>query len=194
MNLTLIVDQNHSYRQAVKIAYEKAQLNGGVDEQTARECELVLSEPEPDYFYHEESFDSTPRVHEDGSLSFRTLSSRDFYEHIKLTGRRNAAECVARQIDNMWQDLKKEVVEIEPEVLKEISISVDGNGRIGPVSGVRDLDVDVEKRLFDILGKHSELQKAAREYAALVTGLVHCTAGGLSEKYARYFAGPIVKG
>jgi len=107
MNLTLIVDQNHSYKQAVKVAYEKAIRDGGVDEVTAQECERVLSEPEPDYVYHESTLDGALRVHEDGCVSFRTLSSRDFYESIKLNSRRVATEQLAVQMDEMWQGLKK---------------------------------------------------------------------------------------
>jgi hypothetical protein len=187
MNLTLIVDQNHSYRQAVKSAYDKALLSGGVDEQTARECELVLREPEPDYVYHEGDVDNTPRVHEDGCISFRTLSSRDFYEHIKLNARRNAAECAARQMDSMWQDLKKEVVGVEPDRLKDVGFSVDGDGQIKPLSGALGLSAGAEKRIFEVLDTKSELQKVAKEYALLIAGLASCTIDGLSSKYARYF-------
>ncbi len=70
MNLDFIIDQNHSYRRAIEIAYEKAKRNGGVDEATARECEFVISQPEPDYVYHEIRLDNTMRLHEDGCVSF----------------------------------------------------------------------------------------------------------------------------
>jgi hypothetical protein len=189
MNLTLIVDQNHSYKQAVKIAYEKALREGGVDEVTAQECKSVLSEPEPDYVYHETRLDSAMRVHEDGCVSFRTLSSRDFFEDIKLNARRVAAEQLAVQMDEMWQDLKKKAVDIQPEYLDKAGILVDEKGAIRPECSGLVSDIESEKRLFEMLDNHSELKKTAKAYALMLSGLVAYTTEGLSAEYARYFAG-----
>lgn len=187
MNLTWIVDQNHSYKQAIKIAYEKALQEGLVDEQTAQECEWVLSEPEPDYIYHEVKDKDRSQLLEDGCISFRTLSARDLYEHIKLSARRNAAECIAVQMERMWEDLKKEVINMKADRLEEISFSVDEAGEVRPVCNMNDLEVDDEKKLFEILDKRSELKQLAIEYASILAKLVPYTADGLSAEYARYF-------
>lgn len=188
MNLTLIVDQNHSYKQAVNIAYEKALREGGVDEQTAQECERVLSAPEPDYVYHESKDERIPQLHEDGCVSFRTLSSRDFYEQIKLDARRNAAEGLAAQMERRWQDLKKEAVDADLEWPGDMSFSIDENGSLRPVFGVTKLSVDDERRLFEMLDHQLELKGLAQKYTAVLMGLVSYTADGLSAKYARYFS------
>ncbi|MDD1967422.1 hypothetical protein NPS29_19005 [Pseudomonas putida] len=189
MNLTLIVDQTHSYKQAVKIAYEKAIRDGGVDEVTAQECERVLSEPEPDYVYHESKLDGSLRVHEDGCVSFRTLSSRDFYESIKLNSRRVATEQLAVQMDEMWQDLKEKAVDIQPEYLDKAGFLIDEKGDVRPECSGLVSDPEDEKRLFEMLDNHSELRKTAKAYALMVSGLLAYTTEGLSAKYARYFAG-----
>lgn len=189
MNLDLIVDQNHSYRQAVEIAYEKAKRNGGVDAFTAQECELVLSEPEPDYVYHEVMLDTHLRSYEDGCVSFRTLSPRDFYEQVKLTARRCAAESLAHEMDDLWQDIKKTVVGIEPELLSELSFSIDEKGTIKPVSVSGSLGEDDERQLFAVLNNHSVFKRAAREYIWILAGLVGHTIDGLSASCARYFVG-----
>jgi hypothetical protein len=188
MNLNLIVDQNHSYKQAIKIAYEKALREGGVDEQTAQECERVLSEPEPDYVYHEAEDEGLSQLLEDGCVSFRTLSSRDFYEHIKLNARRNAAEGLAAQMERMWQDLKKESVDTELEWPEDMSFSIDENGRLRPVFSVVKMSVDDVRQLFEMLDRQLELKALANEYTSILMGLVRYTADGLSAKYARYFA------
>lgn len=189
MNLNLVVDQNHSYRQAVEIAYEKAKSTGNVDEVTVQECELILSEPEPDYVYHEIMLDSTLRSHEDGCVSFPALNSRDFYEQVKLTARMRAAECLASQMDDIWDSVKTATVGIKPELLKEISFSVDEKGLIKPVGVSGLLSADDDTQLFELLNKHSVLKGLGKEYVWVLAGLVGRTIDGLSAKYARYFSG-----
>ena len=191
MNLDFVIDQNHSYRRAIEIAYEKAKRNGGVDEITAQECEWVLSgpEPAPDYVYHEVKLDNTLRLHEDGCVSYRVLSPWESYEQEKLNARRRAAECVADQMDNIWEDLKKTTVGVEPELLSERSFSIDEEGTIRPMSNSHPLDEKAEKKLFELLNNHSEFKKAAKEYVWLLAGLVGRTIDGLSAPYARHFVG-----
>lgn len=191
MNLTYIVDPNHSYRRAIEIAYEKAKREGGVDERTARECEWVLSAPEPgpDYVYHEVKLDKAPRLLEDGCVSYRELSPWESYEQAKLNGRRQAAERIASQIDTLWQDVKKTTVGIDPELLNELSFSIDEKGTIRPVSMSRPMDSKTEKLLFEVLNESSAFKKAAEDYVWLLAGLVGRTIEGLSADYARHFAG-----
>lgn len=189
MNLDLIIDQNHSYRRAIEIAYEKAKNNGGVDEVTRQECERVLSEPEPDYIYHEIDLESTFRLHEDGCVSFRTLSDRDTYEHAKLNGRRRAAECIATRMDNLWTDVKKATVGVEPELLNALSFSIDEKGTLTPMSISRPLDAKTEQQLFEVLNNHPEFKKAAKDYVWMLAGLMGHTIEGLSGQYARHFTG-----
>lgn len=189
MNLDIIIDQNHSYKRAIEIAYEKAKMKGGVDEATAQECERILSEPEPDYVYHEINLDQTLRLHEDGCISFRTLSERDAYEHLKIEARRRAAACVADQLDSLWEDAKKTAVDVEPELLKELKLSIDEKGAIRPTSRSPLLDGMAEKQLFEMLNNNSELKKAAEDYIWMLAGLAGKTIEGLSAPYARHFAG-----
>ena len=189
MNLDFIVDQNHSYKRAIEIAYEKAKRNGGVDEITARECEFVISQPEPDYVYDEEKFANTLRLHE-GCVSYEAaLSPRDAYEHAKINARMRAAECVATQMDTMWEDVKKTTVGVEPEILNQLSFSIDEKGTIRPISISPLLDAKTEKHLFELLNNHSELKRAAEDYVWMLAGLVGRTTEGLSANYARHFAG-----
>ncbi len=189
MNLDLIVDQNHSYRRAVEIAYEKAKKNGGVDEATARECEWVLSEPEPDYVYHEIKLDNALSSHEGGCVSYASLNPRDAYEHLKLNARRRAAECVADQMDDIWKDVKKTTACVEPELLGELSFSIDEEGTIRPINISRPLDAKLEKQLFELLNEHAEFKKAAKDYVWMLAGLVEHTIDGLSVPYGRHFVG-----
>lgn len=189
MNLDFIVDQNHSYRRAIEIAYEKAKRDGGVDEATARECEFVISQQEPDYVYHEIKLDNTGRLHEDGCVSYRVLNPSDAYEHAKLNARRRAAECFADQLDDLWKDLKKTTVGVEPELSSELSFSIDEGGIIRPISTSRPLDAKAEKQLFEVLNNHSGFKAAAKEYVWLLAGLVGRTIEGLSAPYARHFVG-----
>lgn len=192
MNLDIIIDQNHSYKRAIEIAYEKAKQNGGVDEVTERECEFVLSQPEPDYVYHERKFDDT--LYEGGCVSYMAiLSPRDAYEYLKLDARRRAAEFVANQMDVIWQDVKKTAVGVEPELLNELSFSVDEEGTIKPISISRPLDKNTEKLLFELLNDHSDFKKAAKEYVWMLAGVVGHTIEGLSANYARYFTGSSVR-
>lgn len=187
MNLTFFMDENHSYRRAIEVAYEKAKKNGGVDEITRLECELVLSQPEPDYIYHE--VDLTPRLQEDGCTYYPTLSARDTYEQLKIDGRKRAAQSLADKMDDTWKDVKKTAVDVEPGLLDELSFSIDEKGTIKPVSNSRPLDEKTEKLLFELLNNHSEFKKAAKEYVWLLAGLVGLTIEGLSAPYARHFVG-----
>lgn len=187
MNLTIFMDKDHSYRRAIEVAYEKAKKNGGVDEITKIECERILSEPEPDYVYHE--VDLTPRLQPDGCIYFRTLGERDSCEQAKIDARKRAAETFANQLDDTWEEIKKAAVDVEPELLNELSFSVDEKGTIKPVSISRPLDEKTEMLLFELLNNHSEFKKAAKEYVWLLAGLVGVTLEGLSAPYARHFVG-----
>jgi len=189
MNLDFIVDQNHSYRRAIEIAYAKAKENGGVDEATARECEFVISQAEPDYVYHEVKLDKTGRLHDDGCVSYRILNPNDAYEHAKLNARRRAAECFADDMDNIWRDVKNTTVGVDPGLLSELSFTIDEESTIRPMSTSRPLDPEVEKKLFELLNNHSQLKEAAKEYVWLLAGLVGRTIDGLSAPYARHFVG-----
>lgn len=186
MNLTFFMDANHSYRRAIEVAYEKAKKNGGIDEVTARECEWIISQPEPDYVYHE--VDLSPRLQPDGCTYYRMLSGRDTCEQIKIDARKRAAQNVANQMDETWKDIKKTAVDVEPELLNELSFSVDEKGTIKPVSISHPLDAKTEKLLFELLNNHSEFKKVAKEYVWLLAGLVGLTLDGLSAPYARHFA------
>ncbi|WP_122666103.1 hypothetical protein [Pseudomonas viridiflava] len=188
MNLTFIVDQNHSYRRAIEIAYEKAKSEGGVDEITARECEFVLSQPEPDYVYDEARFDNTLHLYEGYICPEAALSPRDAYEHSKIDARRCAAECVANQMDNIWEGLKKTIVGIESEISNELTFLIDEKGTIRPICISPPLDAATEKQLFELLNNHSEFKTAAEDYVWMLAGLVGRTAEGLSGSYARHFA------
>src|SRR5690606_10629412 len=127
--------------------------------------------------------------YEDGCVSFRTLNSRDFYEQVKLTARKRAAECLADQMDDICQSLKTTAVGIRPDLLSELSFSIDEKGTIKPVCVSGLLGMDDEKQLFELLNNHSEFKSVAKEYVWILAGLVGHTIDGLSAKCARYFTG-----
>jgi hypothetical protein len=164
---------------------------GGVDEITARECEWVLGAPEPapDYVYHEVNLDNAMRLHEDGCVSYRVLSPWESYEQEKLNARRRAAEGFADEIDNLWKVVQGTTVGVEPELLNDLSFSIDEKGTIRPMSASRPLDAETEKLLFERLNNHSEFKEAAKEYVWLLAGLMGRTIDGLSAPYARHFVG-----
>jgi hypothetical protein len=116
------------------------------------------------------------------------LSGRDTCEQIKIDARKRAAQNVANQMDETWKDIKKTAVDVEPELLNELSFSVDEKGTIKPVSISHPLDAKTEKLLFELLNNHSEFKKVAKEYVWLLAGLVGLTLDGLSAPYARHFA------
>lgn len=117
------------------------------------------------------------------------LSGRDTYEQLKIDARKRAAENFANQMDDTWKEIKKTAVDVEPELLNELSFSVDEKGSIKPVSISRPLDAKTEKLLFELLNNHSEFKKAAKEYVWVLAGLVGLTIEGLSAPYARHFVG-----
>jgi len=82
MNIDLIVDQNHTYRQAVEIAYEKAKRNGGVDALTEKCCQLVINSPYPASIYHEADMEQIFKESGDGGVFYKE------WGHGKYTNRR----------------------------------------------------------------------------------------------------------
>ncbi|MFJ3484148.1 hypothetical protein ACIPL1_12315 [Pseudomonas sp. NPDC090202] len=188
MNLDLIVDIRHSYRQAVEIAFEKAKRNGGIDEQTALECEIILSRPESDYVYHETRFDNTLRPSDDGGMFFRSMNTCEMYEQIKLDWRKKEAELQADSIQAMFSDLKGQLIEHEPTLKdKDFTFSVDENGTITAAPGKHKLAPCEEKLISKWLNEHNAFKRLAKEYIWSLAVLVNRTLEGFDAGYARYF-------
>lgn len=188
MNLDLIVDIRHSYRQAVEIAFEKAKKNGSVDEQTALECEIVLSRPESDYVYHETRFDNTLHPSEDGGVFFRSMNTCEMYEQIRMDWRKTEANSQADGLHAMFNNLKSQFAVNEPILAnKDFSFSVDENGMITAFSGKHELQPQEEDLISRWLNENKVFRCLAKDYIWSLAVLVNKTFEGLNAEYARYF-------
>jgi hypothetical protein len=188
MNLTFIVDPNHSYRQAIKIAYEKALREGGVDELTALQCEMVLSEPEPDYVYHEVSLDTAPRFTADGGMCFRTLSPCEAYEQIKLDGQRGCAEYLAGAMRELFEEFKAELNNLNfNNGKKELAFSVDEEGTLRLCPLFDSSGLCAEGLFASWISRNRQFQSLANQYASVVMSIAGRTLGGKNSEYAKYF-------
>ncbi|NBB12463.1 hypothetical protein [Pseudomonas sp. SLFW] len=190
MNLDLIVDSRHSYRQAVEIAFEKAKKNGRVDEQTALECEIILSRPESDYVYHETRFDNTLRPSGDGGVFFRSMSTCEMYEQIRMDWRKKEASIQADDLRAKFEEQKRQLAENHPTLAdKDFSFSVDEHGTITPVSGMDTFAPHERNLISEWLNENKEFKEMAKRYIWSLAVLVNRTLEGLNADYARYFQG-----
>jgi len=188
MNLDVVIDIRHSYRQAVEIAFENAKKNGGVDEQTALECEIILSRPESDYVYHETRFDNTLRPSGDGGMFFRSMNTCEMYEQVRMDWRKKEATDQADGIQAMFDSLKVQFAAYEPVLAdKDFGFVVDENGTLTAVSGKHKLEPQEESLISKWLNEQSMLTRRAKDYIWSLAVLVNRTVEGLSAEYARHF-------
>lgn len=188
MNLNLIVDIRHSYRQAVEIAFENAKKIGDVDEQTRLECEIILSRPESDYVYHETDFDNTLRPSGDGGVFFRSPNMCETYEQMRLDQRKREAALLADSMESHFESLKAQIVAHQPTLLdKDFSFSVDETGTLRAISGKPTLEPHEESLISKWLNENQKIRNMAKEYIWSLAIVVNRTLEGLDADYARYF-------
>jgi hypothetical protein len=189
MNIDLIVDQNHSYRQAVRVAYDKAMKEGGVDEVTEQEAQRIFDCPYPDAIYHEAYSVQFSRPAPGGGEFVNTWNSWKIYEQARINDRKDYTDSLADELYAAGQNLSKEAtvsgLRLEDKLVRFV---VDENGLLKAVSPLNQLSPDELNLLSWRANQNEEFVRLASEYAKMITSLMDCTIEGLDAKYARYFS------
>jgi hypothetical protein len=194
MNLTLVVDQNHSYPRGVNATGDKTKQEAPLDSGTEQTQAAVRKATAPDVEYHEVKLDGTLRPSGDGGVFFRSLSPWEFREQVKLDARSRAAELLATDMEGMRDALKAKLEHSNPELAKKaFTFSIDEAGLIKPVGLGFELAQQEESVLYSLMNEDKALSGAAREYIFILAGIVHRTLEGLNAKYARFFSPAVSK-
>lgn len=189
MNIDLKIDHNLSYRQAVRVAYDKAMKEGGVDEITEQEAQRIFNCPYPDAVYHEDYSVQFSTPSGDGGFFFKSWNSWEIYEQAKIDSRKDCAEWFADEIYVAGQNVSKAAIASGLRLEnKLISFVVDESGLLKAVSPLNQLSPDELGLVSWLANQNEEFKKLAEDYAELVASLVDCTVEGLGAKYARYFS------
>lgn len=189
MNIDLIVDQNQSYRQALRVAYDKAMKEGGVDEITEQEAQRVFNCPYPDAVYHEAYSVQFSMPAPCGGEFVNNWNSWITYEQAKIDDRRDYADWLANEIYTAGQNLSKEAIASGLRLEdKLVSFVVDEHGLLKAVSPLNQLTPDELSLVSWRANVNEEFKKLANEYAKMVTSLMDCTIDGLDAEYVRYFS------
>lgn len=187
MNLNLIVDHNHSYRQGVQPASDKMKTEnppGSGSEQAPVHKPLA-----PDVEYHEVKLDGTLRPTVDGGVIFRSLSPWEFCEQVKLDAHKRAAELRVADMEGMKDALKSRLELSNPELArKSFTFSIDETGLIKPVAFADELTPHEERILSGLMNEDRAFSRAAGEYIRALAVFVHRTLEGLDGKCARLFS------
>ena len=189
MNLTLVVDQNHSCPRGVGVINDKIKQEAPLDSGTEQTQATVLKAPAPDVEYHEVKLDGTLRPSGDGGVFFRSLSPREFREQVKLDACSRAAELLATDMEGLRDALKTKLELSNSELAKKpFTFSIDETGLIKPVGLDCELTQPEESILYSLMNEDKAFSDAAREYIFVLAGIVHRTSEGLDAKYARFFS------
>lgn len=189
MDLTLVVNQNHSSSRGVETTNDTIKREALLDSGTEQTQAAVLKAPAPDVEYHEVKLDGTLRPSGDGGVFFRSLSPWEFREQVKLDARSRAAELLATDMEGMRDALKAKLEHNNPELArKAFTFSIDEAGLIKPVGLGFELAQQEESVLYSLMNEDKALSGAAREYIFILAGIVHRTLEGLDAKYARFFS------
>ena len=187
MNLLIVVDQNLSYRQAVKVAYNKAIENGGVDELTERACQALFSNPELSTAYHESDMDGieyTP----DGGVRFKGWLGLPNYEQAKIEARKGYADWLKESMRSVTEALNNEPMSVGSNSNgKAVDFVVDEKGVLKAISPMGPLTPDEERSFSKRLNENQDLKTLAVEYARVMLSLLSCTKAGLKAEYAQCF-------
>lgn len=170
MTFCIRVDLDHTYKQAVAIAYEKAKLEGAVDEIIAAECEIVINSPEPDVVYHESADFASYGVAPCGGTYYPSSSMWATYEREKITGVKYYAASLA---DEIQAELEKKSMNSDMLITRK--------GRLTTGS---DTKVD---QFYNQLAVGSSLLDRAVEYAEMMRLLEGYGVDFADAPYARYF-------
>jgi hypothetical protein len=187
MKLILTVDQNYTYRHDVQPTSYK--MKREVPPDSGSEQAPVHKPLAPDVEYHEVKLDGTLRPTDDGGVIFRTLSSWEFCEQVKLDAHKRAAELLAADMEGMKDALKSRLEISNPELAKKSFIfSIDETGLIKPVALADELTRHEERILYGLMNEDMAFSNAAREYIRALAAFVHRTLEGLDGKCARFFS------
>lgn len=189
MNIDLIVDQNHNYRQAVQAAYEKAKSEGSVDEVTEKCCQLVINHPYPAAVYHEADMKQVFTPSGDGGVFYKEWTPREIYEQARINGRKNYAESLAKEMHSAGEDFKKELIASGSSLGdKLVSFMVDERGMLKAISPLKQLSSDEVSLISRLANENKEFKALAMEYIRVLASLVGSTIEGLGAEYARHFS------
>ncbi|MEX5573576.1 hypothetical protein Q1J52_11655 [Pseudomonas lijiangensis] len=187
MNITLTVEQHLSYREALKVAYDKARQDGTLDEVTEAACQAEFNSPPPAAIYHESSMVSSNRVTDTGGIYFKCWTLRDSYEQAKINARVYAAESLSDSINNAVEGIKENLKTSGVTFYEQdlnFSINEKGEFKAASVCGARHEEIDsVFTRL---LNESEDLRRMSREYVRMIFSLVDFTLEGWDAPYARY--------
>ncbi|MBX8530663.1 hypothetical protein K5D32_13395 [Pseudomonas cichorii] len=187
MNITLTVEQHLSYREALKIAYDKARQDGTLDEITEVACQKEFNSPPPAAIYHESSMVSSNRVTDTGGVYFKCWTLRDSYEQAKINDRVYAAESLSNSINDAVEGVK-EKLKASGVVLSEqdLNFSINEKGEFKPASVSGKPHEEIDSVFTKLLNENEDLRKVARQYVRMVFSLVDFTVEGWDASYARY--------
>ncbi|MDB5980047.1 MAG: hypothetical protein JWQ69_1062 [Pseudomonas sp.] len=189
MNIDLIVNQNHSDRQALRVAYDKAIKEGGVDEITEKCAQLVFNCPYPDAVYHEAYSVQISIPSGDGGEFFNAWDPWEVYEQAKINDRKDYTDWLANEMYTVGQNLNKEAMASGLRLEdKLVTFVVDESGLLKAVSPLNQLSPDELSLVSWLANQNEKFKTLADEYAKWVTSLVDCTIDGLDAGYARYFS------
>lgn len=189
MNLTLLVEQNHSYRQGVGATNDKVNREAALGSGAEQTQVAVRKVPAPDVEYHEVKLDGTLRPSGDGGVLFRSLSPWEFCEQVKLDARKRAAELLATDMEGIRDALKTKLELSNPDLAKKsFTFSIDETGLIKPVGLAGELTQHEESILYSLMNEDKTFGDAAREYIWVLAGIVNRTLEGVNAKCARLFS------
>ncbi|MFJ4145192.1 hypothetical protein [Pseudomonas sp. NPDC089734] len=189
MNITLYVEQHLTYREALKIAYDKAKREGTLDEITEASCQVEFNRPPPAAIYHESDMISRYGETENGGFYFKAWNLREVYEQARINGRVSYAESlngrISEAVDEIKDTLKASGMEFSEQDLK-FSINEKGEFKPVPLPGKSS---EVTESLFTkLLNEKESLRYMALEYARMVASVIDVTLEGRSAPYALYFS------
>ncbi|WP_147466561.1 hypothetical protein [Pseudomonas cichorii] len=189
MNITLIVDQRLTYREALKIAYDKAKLDGELDELTEASCQAEFKKPPPAAIYHESDMVSSGGTSDTGGVYFKMWTFREAYEQAKINARVCVTESLSDKISDVVFEIKKTLQESRAELTEQdLKFSINEAGEFRPVLLPGKSNQVQENFFTNLLNENENLRTLALEYVRMVASVIDFTLEGRSAFYARYFA------
>lgn len=187
MNITLTVEQHLSYREALKIAYDKARQDGTLDEITEAACQEEFNSPPPAAIYHESSMVSSNRVSDTGGTYFKCWTLRDSYEQAKINARVYAAESLSKNINDAVEGVKEKLKASGVAFNEQdLNFSINEKGEFKPASVSGKPHEEVDSVFTKLLNEDEDFREMARQYVRMVFSLVDFTVEGWDAPYARY--------
>lgn len=188
MNITLMVDQRHTYREALKIAYDKAKQEGTLDELTEKSCQIVFNSPPPSTTYHESDNLCTEEEPAHGGFYTRSWTHRESYEQARINARVCFAESLHKKITDTIGQINTELPDSGMENMDTSwSLKINEKGILTAVATRGELTPSLLDSIERLLGESETLRHVAREYAAEVESLIGRTLDGADAPYASYF-------